>query len=133
MRSRYAAFVKRDVPYLHRTLHPSHDDGEVAFVRFEASMKKHFASGVVYQALSVLGTAPEDEDGVSKVLFVARLAQRGKDRSFAEVSSFARVNGEIRYLTGITMPIADVQGLSGETAVREAEARHAARARTPRG
>lgn len=123
MRSRYSAFVKKDARYLRRTLHTSHDDGQKDLASFEAAMRKHFASGFVYRALRVHGASAEDEEGTSKVLFTAHVAQRGKDLSFSEVSSFARENGAIRYLAGITMDPALVQDLEGDDAVGDAEAR----------
>jgi SEC-C motif-containing protein len=123
MRSRYAAFVKKDARYLHRTLHRSHDEGEKDLVSFEAGLRKHFASGFLYRALRVHGTRAEDEEGTSKVLFTVSVAQRGKDVSFSEVSSFARENGAIRYLAGITMEPSLVRDLEGADAVATAEQR----------
>lgn len=121
MRSRFAAFVKKDIPYLHRTLHPSHDEGALSLDVFAARLRKHFTQGFLYKRLDVIDSTDEDAEGISKVLFVAHIAQRGRDCSFAEVSSFARDGGHLRYLTGFTMPVAKVRDLAGKGAIEEAE------------
>lgn len=106
MRSRYAAFAKGDAAYLWRTLHSSHDDrageaDEGAWTeRFAAGEAKH---GRRYVGLRIVDTAPPDEQGVARVLFVARVKERGSVSSFAELSFFAQADGGWRYITGILM------------------------------
>ena len=79
MRSRYTAFVKKDIAYLHRTLHPSHDEGGTDLATFTRSMRKHFGQGFVYTKLEVLGVRDEDVEGISKVLFVANDGSSGNE------------------------------------------------------
>lgn len=105
MRSRYAAFVKKDIAYLFRTLHPSHDDHARGYAAFAAAMKRHFAERVAYRKLEVLDRRTPDRDGIAKVLFIARMSHRGRDASFAEISSFAHDGMGWRYLAGLTMPV----------------------------
>jgi len=99
MRSRYSAFVKRDVAYLWKTIHADHDDhgDEAAFV---ASMRRHFASRPVYLGLRILGTTPPDAEGIATVTFHATIRQGGRDRSFKERSLFAHDGSGWRYLAG---------------------------------
>ena len=108
MRSRYSAFVKRDVAYLFRTLHRDHVSKAQGERAFAAEMKRHFAARIAYRKLVVLDATPADEQGVSRVLFVAHLAQRAQDMSFAELSLFARDEGQLRYLAGHTMSLAEL-------------------------
>jgi SEC-C motif-containing protein len=108
MRSRYAAFVKKDARYLYRTLHPGHDEhaqGEAAFI---SRMKRHFAERIVYRKLEVLDRDGPLEDGCFRVLFVAHMSQRGKDLSFAELSWFASDGVGLRYLSGINVPLTEL-------------------------
>lgn len=106
MRSRYSAFARGDGPYLWRTLHPSHDDRtaktskEEWLERFAEGEAKH---GRTYVGLRIVDTAPPDEQGVARVLFVARVKERGSVSSFAELSFFAEEDGGWRYITGILM------------------------------
>ncbi|MFK8004402.1 MAG: YchJ family protein [Polyangiales bacterium] len=106
MRSRYSAFAKGDGAYLWRTLHSSHDDrtaktSEAEWLeRFAAGEAKHNRS---YVGLRIIDTAPPDEQGVARVLFVARVKERGSVSSFAELSFFAEENGGWRYIAGILM------------------------------
>lgn len=106
MRSRYSAFAKGNAAYLWRTLHSSHDDrgadkdeGEWR-ARFEAGEAKH---GRQYVGLRIIDTAPPDDQGVSRVLFVVRVKERGSVSSFAELSFFAQEDGGWRYVAGILM------------------------------
>lgn len=100
MRSRYSAFVKRDVAYLQRTLHPSHEDHALTREAFAQRMKNHFAAGYAYVGLRILATTPPDERGVSTVTFRASVKKRGKDVSFTERSSFASDGVGLRYVGG---------------------------------
>jgi SEC-C motif-containing protein len=110
MRSRYAAFVKRDVSYLFRTLHHEHPNKVRGEQAFTSELKRHFALRIAYRKLVVLDSAPADAQGVSRVLFVAHLSERGRDLSFAELSLFARDEGNLRYLAGHTMSLSELGG-----------------------
>ena len=106
MRSRYSAFAKKDAAYLWRTLHSSHDDrsgdaDEAQWrARFEAGEAKHSRT---YVGLRIVDTAAPDEQGVARVLFVARVKERGRVSSFAELSFFAQEDGGWRYIAGVIM------------------------------
>jgi len=99
MRSRYAAFVVKDVDYLWRTLHAEHVDRG----RDEAQMKRELQEACRenrYLGLRVLESRDADADGLARVLFAARVFRRGRDLSFVEVSEFAREGDGWKYLRG---------------------------------
>ncbi len=83
MRSRFAAFAMGDAEYLWRTLHPEHEDR--ASDR-EAVLRAMRATS---RALKFIRLTVLEARG-DRVLFVAGIFERGRDRSFAEVSTFAR-------------------------------------------
>ena len=108
MRSRYSAFVLGDTAYLYQTLHSSHDDHPRGPEALAASITAH-AKSIKYDGLKILDSRPPDAEGVAKVLFLARLRQRGRPASFVELSSFAREDGHWCYLFGTPVP---ARGLS---------------------
>lgn len=101
MRSRYAAFAKAHADYLWRTLHPQHPDRDapedLARRAIRASAQAHR-----YPGLTVLDAQPPGDDGLARVLFFARVFQKGRDRSFSECSEFAHDGVGWRYLRGVT-------------------------------
>jgi SEC-C motif-containing protein len=101
MRSRYAAFVRGESAYLHRTLHPDHEDHARGATALAASMAKH-ARATRYEALRILDRDGPDRDGIARVLFHVTMKIAGKDASFVELSSFAHDGTGWRYVGGIT-------------------------------
>jgi SEC-C motif domain protein len=99
MRSRYSAFALKEVEYLWRTLHPQHPDRArpqeelLRELRVVASQHK-------YPRLHVLDRRPPDATGKAQVLFYARVFEKGKDRSFVELSDFRHDGTGWRYLSG---------------------------------
>lgn len=101
MRSRYAAFALKEVGYLWKTLHPEHPDR----ARPEADVLREiraFASTHKFPGLRVLGYQPPDAGGTARVLFFAKVFERGKERSFVELSDFRHDGTGWRYLSGVT-------------------------------
>lgn len=101
MRSRWSAFALGRGDYLYDTLAASHPDrsGPRAAVVRELS-RAHERQR--FLRLSVLhSTASSDE---AEVLFVARIFEKGQDRSFAELSRFTLEDGGWRYESGILVP-----------------------------
>jgi SEC-C motif-containing protein len=95
MRSRFAAFAVGDVDYLWRTLHPDHDDRALA--RGDVIRALRTASRALkYMRLTVLDAKD------ARVLFRAGVFEKGRDRSFVELSTFARDGDAWRYLCGDT-------------------------------
>jgi SEC-C motif-containing protein len=116
MRSRYAAFAEKQHAYLWATLHPAHEDralGEAsALAAIQDTAREHR-----YVGLAILGTAPEDEAGIARVLFHARVFRKGVDMSFVELSDFAREGegGPWRYLRGDALPARDLPSIADLT------------------
>ncbi len=97
MRSRYAAFARKQVDYLLATSHPdliaSHG-GLDAFRRdLRRSCEEHR-----YPGLTVVEHHQEGDLG--QVLFRARVFRKGADVSFSENSDFVREGGRWLYLSG---------------------------------
>lgn len=119
MRSRYAAFVKKDTGYLWRTLHADHDDR----ARPEAEVLRELrdACGANrYRGLHVLDAKPADRDGIARVLFAAKVFHKGRDVSFLELSEFAMDGSGTeakawRYLRGDGRPLAASETGAGMT------------------
>jgi len=100
MRSRYSAFALKEVDYLWRTLHPQHPDRS----RPEEEVKRELrqsASTFKYTGLRILDAEGPDAGGRARVLFHARLFEKGKDRSFLEASLFLHDGTGWRYVSGV--------------------------------
>lgn len=102
MRSRYAAFALGLGEYLVRTLASTHPDKALpgpALARelSRARVRQRFTGLRIVRAASA-GDAGE-------VLFLARVFERGTDRSFAERSTFVREGGGWRYASGELVPV----------------------------
>jgi SEC-C motif domain protein len=100
MRSRYAAFALGDAAYLWRTLHPEHPDrqGPDAEAQLVAGIRRTRQT-VRFARLRILDHDQPDQDH-ARVLFHAELFERGKERSFVELSWFELESGAWRYLSG---------------------------------
>ncbi|HSO00414.1 MAG TPA: YchJ family metal-binding protein [Candidatus Nanopelagicales bacterium] len=107
VRSRYAAFALKDARYLWRTLHAEHEDrarDEGAFARAIRGSQLRF------MGLQILDAAPSDEAGIARVLFLAKVFDRGRELSFVELSGFRHDGEGFRYLSGITVPARALPG-----------------------
>lgn len=107
MRSRFSAFALGLGEYLVDTLASDHDDAgapRAALVR-ELSRARDTQR---FLGLRVAHAASKGDAG--EVLFVARIFERGADRSFAELSSFVREAGRWKYRSGDILPRAAFPG-----------------------
>jgi SEC-C motif-containing protein len=108
MRSRFAAFARGDVEYLWRTLDAEHEDRahprEEALAALRDAARRH-----KYMGLTIL-----DAEG-ERVLFLARVFERGADRSFVERSVFAHDGTGWRYRDGDAIPAREVSDPTGLT------------------
>jgi SEC-C motif-containing protein len=105
MRSRFAAFAKKEVAYLERTLHPEHEDRKhLTSAQIQHSIRET-SRDFRYLDLAVLDHADFDETGTARVLFFAKVFSKGADFSFAELSEFRRDGEGIRYLRGEARPM----------------------------
>lgn len=109
MRSRFSAFVRGEVRYLYRTLHADHDERRLP----EAAVIEHLRQGLSrlkYRELHILDTRDADGEGVAQVLFHVVVYEKGKNRSFVELSSFAHDGEGWRYLFGAPQLEKDIKG-----------------------
>ena len=108
MRSRFAAFAIGDVEYLWRTVHPDHEDGALAKEDVLRSLRVASRS-LKYMRLTILDAKD------ARVLFVAGVFEKGRDRSFVELSTFATLGTAWRYLSGVTREARDVPNVAALT------------------
>jgi SEC-C motif domain protein len=109
MRSRYAAYVKKEIGYLIKTLDASHEDRALP----EAELQKLLAAAARnqrYMGLTILDRRGPDEGGMAEVLFHARVFERGKDFSFVERSEFRHDGTGWRYVHGDTVSVGKIPG-----------------------
>lgn len=93
MRARFSAFATGEVSFLWKTLHADHDDR----ARKEADVLRDLREAcrtLRYMGLEILERQP------GRVLFRVKVFERGKDRSFVELSEFAHDGVGWRYARG---------------------------------
>lgn len=109
MRSRYSAFAKKQAAYLLRTLHPDHEDRQLAPDVVLRSIKDT-AREYRYAGLAILDKRAPDEGGLAQVLFLARVFQGSAERSFVELSDFLHDGEGWRYVRGEMLPLGSFEG-----------------------
>jgi SEC-C motif-containing protein len=97
MRSRYAAFTLGLGEYLVATLAASHPDLAMPRAELVRELSR------VKDRQRFLGLRIVHAEG-AEVLFDARIFEGGKDRSFAELSTFVREGGAWKYASGRMLP-----------------------------
>lgn len=118
VRARYSAFALGDGAFLHATLatdHPDRAQGEGAEAARIAELSRA-GRGLKYMGVVVL------DEREREALFLAKVFERGQDRSFVELSTFTLEDGALRYASGVLLPRAalprqaqDGKGLRRET------------------
>ena len=103
MRSRYAAFALKLIPYLYETFHSEHEDRKLPKGDGRRGLRDA-AESFRYMGLRILDAREDAEKGEARVLFHARLFERGQDRSFIELSTFRREDGGWKDVDGVTVP-----------------------------
>lgn len=105
MRSRYAAFALGIGDYLVRTLAASHPDREGPL----DELARELSRARVHQRFTGLRIVSATSAGDrGQVLFLARIFERGIDRSFAERSTFVREAGAWRYASGEPVSVGEL-------------------------
>ena len=99
MRSRFAAFATGHTAHLWRTLHPDHPDRSRAQDEVVAELART-ARGLRYQKLTILDRELRKAGEPSRVLFHAKIFERGREVSFVEASTFRHDGTGWRYLAG---------------------------------
>lgn len=113
VRSRYTAFRLGRGGYLWSTLHSQHE------ARLAGDQQRYEAAADASSSRSYLGLRildrRQDADGdMGQVLFLARVQAGKLDRSFVEAASFAREDGQWRYIDGTTRPLRELGHAPGE-------------------
>jgi SEC-C motif-containing protein len=99
MRSRYSAFVKKEIDHLLASLHPDHR------ADYDEKSTRAWAEGVEWQGIKIVNTiAGGPEDGEGQVEFVASFIEKGNRQEHHEVSSFKKEKGAWYFSTGKAMP-----------------------------
>ncbi|HVJ90448.1 MAG TPA: YchJ family metal-binding protein, partial [Labilithrix sp.] len=122
MRSRWSAFAVGRGDYLFDTLAATHPDRaaprDLAVRELGRARERQR-----FLRLTVVDASASANEG--EVLFVARIFEKGVDRSFAELSRFCLEDGSWRYASGIAVPAhrlpVDPSSLDRETFLALAE------------
>jgi SEC-C motif-containing protein len=105
VRSRFSAFALGEGAYLWRTLHPEHELRARPEEDVVRELKKAHHE---YRYRSVTVHEVEERGDRARVLFAARIFQKGRDRSFVELSSFERTREGWRYRDGVLLAASKV-------------------------
>lgn len=105
MRSRFCAFALGASDYLVETLHPDHEDLKLGrdAVRHGVQMT---SATMRFTGLQIVDAREQGDH--ARVLFVAKVFEKGKDRSFAELSDFGRTPEGWRYRSGFSRTLAEL-------------------------
>lgn len=95
MRARYAAFVTKQIDFLHQSLHPEHrEDHDLAATR-------RWADGAQWLGLQVLEAQGEDSgENEASVEFIATYKEQGVVKPHHEISRFSKLDDEWFYVDG---------------------------------
>ena len=99
MRSRYSAYVMKEIGYLRGSLHPDHRSD------FNEKSTRAWAENADWHKLDILKTAgggPEDTEG--KVEFMAVFTEKGALKEHHELSTFRKEAGTWYLVSGETLP-----------------------------
>jgi SEC-C motif domain protein len=95
MRSRYSAYVGKEIGYLRSSLHPDHRGD------FDEKSTRAWAEGADWEGLQIVrtvGGGVDEEEG--EVEFIASFSQRGVRHDHHERATFARSRGAWYFVDG---------------------------------
>jgi SEC-C motif-containing protein len=99
MRSRYTAFVKRDIDYIERTC------AKAAREEFNRAEIESHIDGMHLQGMEILQvTAGGEGDEQGTVDFIFHLEHEGKPYAQREIASFERIEGKWYYTDSVFNP-----------------------------
>jgi len=100
MRSRYSAYVKKEMEYVYSSLHPEHrsDYDEKSSRDWAESAEWH-----TFEIVSTKGGGPEDREGT--VEFIAAYSEKGVRTEHHELSTFKKEGDTWYFVTGKNMPV----------------------------
>ena len=97
MRSRYSAFAKHLADYIIKTTHPEKAKRNPSLVKWKQELLQ-FSRDTQFVGLRILDFV--DGEKAATVTFTAYLMQHGRDVSFTEKSTFAKVGKRWLYKSG---------------------------------
>ena len=109
IRARFSAFALGNAGFLRKTLHPEHEDSKLSEEEATSDVRKA-ARMLRYRSVRVLEVGLPDATGAVAAVFLARIFQSGKERSFVERSLFLHDGTGLRYRSGITRPVGEIKG-----------------------
>ncbi len=99
MRSRYSAYVKKEMAHLYNTLHPDHRAG------YDEKNSRAWAESAQWHTFEVVETkGGKAEDREGKVEFIVTYSQNGVKTEHHELSSFKKEGDTWYFTTGRNMP-----------------------------
>jgi SEC-C motif-containing protein len=99
MRSRYSAYVKKEISYIFTSLHPDHR------ADYDESSSRAWAERAEWQGIRILKTvAGGADDTEGQVEFVVSYTENGLKQEHHELSTFRKKDGVWYFATGKTMP-----------------------------
>lgn len=97
MKSRYCAYVRKNIDYIVKTTHPLNHSRNKSTARWKQELAE-FANNTQFLGLRIIEFV--DGDKSATVTFTAYLMQADRDISFTEKSTFLKVKGQWLYQSG---------------------------------
>lgn len=99
MRSRYSAYVKKEISYILTSLHPDHR------ADYDEKSSRAWAERAEWHGIKILKTvAGGVDDSEGQVEFVVSYLENGLRQEHHELSTFQKKDGDWFFATGKTMP-----------------------------
>ncbi len=99
MRSRYCAYVKKEIPYIFTSLHPDYRKD------YDENSSRAWAERAEWHGITILKTVKGGAgDAEGEVEFAVHYTENGFRQEHHELSSFKKEKGTWFFTTGKTMP-----------------------------
>ncbi|MFA5354293.1 MAG: YchJ family protein [Thermodesulfovibrionales bacterium] len=103
MRSRYSAYVNKEIDYIFNSLHPDHR------ADYDEKSTRSWAESAQWYGLEIISvTAGGPEDSEGDVEFIATFAEKGMRHEHHELSTFKKEDGIWYLVEGKTLPARQV-------------------------
>jgi SEC-C motif-containing protein len=99
MRSRYSAYVKKELDYIFTSLHPEHRSD------YDAKSTQVWAESAEWHGIEIMDAkAGGENDAEGQVEFVVTFTDKGTRQQYHELSSFKKESGTWFFTTGKHLP-----------------------------
>jgi len=99
MRSRYSAYVNKEIGYILTSLHPDHRSD------YDESRSRAWAESATWHGIKIVKTVGGGvDDSKGQVEFIVSFTENRIDQEHHELSSFEKKDGIWYFVTGKTMP-----------------------------